>query len=130
MQYDEFVGQVQSRARFASRAEAEDAIEATLCTLAEHLSAGAAENLAGQLPDRAGRYLTSNGHGDSDHTGEQFDSSEFVQRVAERERADEPVAAFHARAVLEVVYEATGLALDKGRQQLPEDFQRLLANRG
>ncbi len=44
MQYDQFVGQVQSRAPLASNGEAIAAIRATLETLGERLAGGAAAN--------------------------------------------------------------------------------------
>ncbi len=50
MEHDEFIGQAQHRARLASRGEAERATRATLETLAERISDGAAQNLAAQLP--------------------------------------------------------------------------------
>ena len=50
MEHDEFVGQVQNRARLGSRGDAERAIRATLETLAERIADGTAQNLAAQLP--------------------------------------------------------------------------------
>lgn len=125
MEHDELVGQLQQRARLDSRGHAERAARATLETLGERLTAGAAGNLADQLPIELGDHLraTAVAHGEEP---EPFDSDEFLDRVSERERVDLPVAAFHARAVLEMVDEATtGGTLQKVRQQLPDDYDRL-----
>ena len=50
MKHDEFIGQVQHRARLSSRGEAERATRATLETLAERLAGGEEQDLAAQLP--------------------------------------------------------------------------------
>ena len=57
MKHDEFIGQVQHRARLSSRGEAERATRATLETLAERLSGGEAKDLASQLPSEIGEHL-------------------------------------------------------------------------
>jgi uncharacterized protein (DUF2267 family) len=50
-----------------------------------------------------------------------------VRRVAEVESVDEPAAAYHARAVLEVVDEATnGQVVGKVYDALPDDLADLL----
>ena len=53
MQYDQFIGEVQNRARLPSEGEAIAAVRATLQTLAERLAGGATDNLAAQLPKRS-----------------------------------------------------------------------------
>jgi uncharacterized protein (DUF2267 family) len=126
MDHDEFIGQVQSRARLDSRGAAEQATRATLETLGERLSEGAAENLAAQLPHEIGehRRRTSSGQ------GEQLDLGDFFARVTERSGTgvDEPAAVFHARCVLEVVDEATsGNLMGKLREQLPDEYDRLFS---
>lgn len=124
MDHDEFIGQVQNRARLGSTGAAERATRATLETLAERMTSGAAENLAAQLPHEVGEHLRRQA---SQHdTGEQFDVDDFYDRVTEREGADRPDAVFHARVVLEVTDEATtGGLMTKVREQLPDDFDRL-----
>jgi uncharacterized protein (DUF2267 family) len=125
MEHDELIGQLQQRARLDSRGHAERAVRATLETLGERLTAGAATNLAAQLPVELGDHLraTAVPHGEEP---EPFDSDEFLNRVSWRERTDPPAAAFHARAALEMVEEATsGGTLQKVRQQLPDDYDRL-----
>lgn len=120
MQYQDFIGQVQSRARLPSEQDAVRATRATLETLGERLVGGQADNAAAQLPPEIGRFLT-----DSDH-GQEFSSDEFLHRVSDREDLELPNAVFHARAVLDVLGEAISEGeLEKIRAQLPDDFARL-----
>ncbi len=125
MQHDEFIGQVQHRARLASRGDAERAVRATLESLAERLSDGMAENLAAQLPHEVGEHLrrkVSVAAG----PGERFTLDDFFHRVSEAEGVELPQAVFHARVVLEVVEEATtGGLFAKLRDQLPDEWDRL-----
>lgn len=100
MQYDEFVGQVQHRARLASSGEAIRAISATLETLGERLYGGEANDLAAQLPRDIQPYLQAL------ETGKDFDLREFYERVSMREEIDFPESVFHARAVMSVVMDA------------------------
>lgn len=125
MKHDEFIGQVQHRARLGSRGEAERATRATLETLAERIADGAARNLAGQLPSEIGEHLRRHAPEEAG-TGEQFALDDFLERVTEREGFDKPAAAFHARVVLEVADEATtGSLMTKVREQFPAEFDRL-----
>jgi uncharacterized protein (DUF2267 family) len=122
MEHDEFIGQVQSRARLASRGDAERATRATLETLGERIDDGAASNLAAQLPHEIGEHL----HRTASGTGEQFGYTDFLDRVEKREGVDRPDAVYHARVVLEVVQDATtGNLIGKTRQQLPAEFDAL-----
>jgi uncharacterized protein (DUF2267 family) len=122
MKYDEFIGQVQNRARLSSREEAVKAIRATLETLAERLAGGEPKDLAAQLPEEIGAYLQHEKAG----TGERFSLDEFFKRVSEREGADLPVSVYHARVVIEVLTEAvTRGQMNDVRAQLPEEFDRL-----
>ena len=57
MQHDEFIAQVQMRARLSDRGTAEAATRATLETLAERISGPLAGNLAAQLPRDIGAPL-------------------------------------------------------------------------
>ncbi|MEW6472887.1 MAG: DUF2267 domain-containing protein [Actinomycetota bacterium] len=126
MKHDEFIGQVQQRARLDSRGAAEAATRATLETLGERLSGGAAENLAAQLPPEIGEHLRRT----ADGTGQQIDLEDFFGRITQREGTgvDEPQAVFHARCVLEVVDEATtGNLLGKLKEQLPAEYERLFS---
>lgn len=121
MKHDEFIGLVQDRARLDSRGAAETATRATLQTLGERLAGGLPTNLGAQLPPEIGRHL------DQEHT-ERFDVKDFWNRVAERETpgVETPEAAFHSRAVLSVVAEATtGDQLERVKEHLPDDYAEL-----
>ena len=122
MIHDEFIGQVQHRARLSSRGEAERATRATLETLAERLAGGEAKDLAAQLPPVIGHHLRSQ----QSAQGERFSLEEFFRRVSLREGIDPPKAVFHARAVIEVLREAVSPGeLDDVRAQLPAEFARI-----
>ena len=122
MKHDEFIGQVQHRARLSSRGEAERATRATLETLAERLAGGEAKDLAAQLPPEIGDHL----RGQWSAMGESFSLGEFFRRVSQREGVDPPAAVFHARAVIEVLSEAVSQGeLDDVRAQLPAEYDRL-----
>ena len=123
MQYEEFIGQVQHRARLATRRDAEKAVQATLHTLAERLAGGAADNLAAQLPADIRCHLT-----EARSDGAPFTLDEFFGKVAEREGVQTPEAAWHARCVLDVLEDATSGTLDKVRSQLPPEWDPLFAS--
>jgi uncharacterized protein (DUF2267 family) len=128
MQHDEFIGQVQQRARLSSRGDAERACRATLETLGERIPEGLADNLAAQLPHEIGEHLRRTVMYGGEGTGERFDRSDFIERVASRSGADEPKAAYIARTVLEVVDEATeGGIVSKVLDSLPPDLRSLIA---
>jgi uncharacterized protein (DUF2267 family) len=122
MKHDEFIGQVQHRARLSSRGDAERATLATLRTLGERLAGGEAKDFASQLPPQLAEYALSGQAG----AGERFSVDAFFQRVSDREGVDLPKAIFHAKAVISVLQEA----LTKGevndiRAQLPAEYSRL-----
>lgn len=129
MRHDQFIGQVQARARLSSRGEAERATRSVLETLGERIPEGLADNLAAQLPTEVGEHLRRTevygGYG----TGERFDRDEFVTRVSGRSGFEAPQAAFATRAVCEVVDEATqGGLMTKVREALPEDVEALVTS--
>ncbi len=122
MRYDEFIGQVQHRARLSSRAEAERATRATLETLAERLAGGEAHDLAAQLPPELARYLEQPDAG----IGAKLTLDEFFELVSEREGVDLPDATLHARVVLGVLTEAVSIGeIQDVRVQLPAAFAQL-----
>ncbi len=84
MKHDEFIGQVQHRARLGSRGAAERATRATLETLAERLVGGEAKDLASQLPQGIAEYL----RGPLAGVGEHFSLDDFFWRVGLREGVD------------------------------------------
>ncbi|TDD65461.1 DUF2267 domain-containing protein [Jiangella aurantiaca] len=128
MQHDEFIATIQERAQLASRGDAERATRATLETLGERIPGGLAANLAAQLPIEIGEHLRRTlPYGATDAPAERFDADEFVARVASRSTTDEPVAAYRARVVFEVVDEATeGGVAQKVAETLPDDIRRLV----
>lgn len=123
MQYHDFVGTVQQRARLGTTEQAVGAIRATLATLGERLAGGEADHLASQLPTELGRYLTS-GNGPR---SEGFDLESFYQHVQRRERAELPDSVHHAHVVLGVLQEAvTPGEWQHVCAQLPEEYGDLI----
>jgi uncharacterized protein (DUF2267 family) len=105
----------------AETQQAVSATRATLETLAERIHRGEASDAAAQLPPELAVYL-ENAREDPDN----FSAQEFVKRVAAREEADVPDAAYHARVVLDVLSEAlTAPELAQVRGQLPDDYDAL-----
>jgi uncharacterized protein (DUF2267 family) len=94
MKYDEFVGQVQQRARLGTSGDAVKAIRATLETLGERLTRDEAKDLAAQLPEEIGRYVIQA------ESGSKFGIDEFFNRVLQKEGdgVDLPEAVFFRRA--------------------------------
>lgn len=129
MQHDQFIGQVQARARLGSRGDAERATRAVLETLGERIPEGLADNMAAQLPHEIGENLRRTEVFGGMGTGERFDRGEFITRVSERSGFQEPQALFTARAVFEVVDEATqGQVMHKVQDALPPDVQTILTS--
>lgn len=121
MQFNEFIGQVQHKAKLATQEDAIKATRATLQTLSERLYGNEAEHIASQLPEEIGNYL-KNGK------SEKFSIDDFFKRVSEKEGADIPEAVFHARAVCDVLKEAISAGEIKHiTDQLPEEFNKLFA---
>ncbi len=120
MRFEQFVGQVQNRARLGSEGEALRAIHATLETLGERLYGGEAHNLAAQLPQEIGQYL------EQAVVNESFDLDEFFKRVALREGIDLPDSVYHARVVIDMLKEAVSPGIiAKVLDQLPDEYDRL-----
>lgn len=120
MQFNEFVGHVQNRARLGTEGETMRAIHATLLTLGERLQTNETDHLAAQLPREIGAYLREA------EKDERFTLDEFFKRVSKRAATDLPEAVYHARAVIAVLQDAVSPGqLDDVRAQLPEDFALL-----
>lgn len=120
MTYDEFIGQVQHRARLGTREHAVRAIRATLQTLGERLHGGEADELAAQLPQEVGVYLRMGAR------KERHSLDEFLRLVAKRQGIDYSDSVYHARVVLEVLGEAVSKGeMDDARAQLPEEYNTL-----
>lgn len=127
MKHDQFIGQLQARTRLSSRGEAEGVARAALETLGERIPDHLAAKLASQLPQELAVHLQRSDAPDHEGTGEHFDVKEFTHRVAERERAHEPDALYHARVVFELLGEATtGGVMDRVRDALPPDLRPLV----
>lgn len=125
MTYDQFVGQVEHRARLANREQAVAAIRATLMTLAERLFGEEAEHVASQLPREIGWYMRQV------VVREPFDMDTFFSLVSEREPADLPDAVFHAQMVMDVLNQAISRGeMDDLIDQLPDDYGRLFEKVG
>lgn len=121
MKHDEFIGQVENRARLDSRGAAARAVRATLETLAERLPSDEAHHLASQLPLEIGEHLER-----AKGPAADFGLDGFFERVAAKEGVEEGDAAYHARCVLEVLREAvTAGQVDHVRIALPEEYARL-----
>lgn len=121
MQYNEFLGHVQDRARLATQDEAVAASRATLTVLAKRLAGGEADDLAAQLPEEVGRYLR-----EVEGPAQRFELNEFFERVSREEGTDLPVAVHHARAVISVLRDAASAGeIDDVLAQLPDDYQPL-----
>lgn len=121
MQYDEFIGQVQSRGRLASLGDAVKATRAVLETLSERLTLNAVKDLASQLPSEIAYYLRQ-------HSAflDKFGLDEFLKRVSQREPADLPDATYHTRVVMSVLQNAvTKGEIEHIRTQLPAEFAPL-----
>jgi uncharacterized protein (DUF2267 family) len=117
MNFDDFTGTVQHRLEFAHTGETVRAIRATLSTLGQRLQAGAARDIAANLPMEIDWYLT----GAVDEHGQRFDWSEFVDRVAEIEGVEGSDAAYHAQVIVDLVLEqAPASDVRELREQLPE----------
>lgn len=120
MQYHEFIGRVQNRARLGTTGEAVRATRATLEVLGERLHHGEAAHLASQLPEEVAVFLRD------DQSDEAFGVEEFFERVGMKEKVDVPDAVHHARAVISVVQEAVTKGQIKDvRSQLPEEYDPL-----
>lgn len=123
MTHDEFIGDVQARARLASRGDAEKVTRVTLEVLGDRLIGGMPGNLAAQLPEEIGRHLEV--QEGSDRSAD-FGLGGFFDRIAAETGADEADAVHQARAVISVVSDAVGDGqISKVRNQLPPDFSPL-----
>jgi uncharacterized protein (DUF2267 family) len=120
MNFDQFMGDVQHRARMATTGEAVRATYATLRTLSERLYGDEAENLAAQLPPEIGIYLRAAGE------QETFSLDEFFERAANYEEVDLPESVHHTRAVVATLQEAvTAGEISDVRAQLPDEYAPL-----
>lgn len=121
MKYDEFIEAAAQRAG-VSRDRAAALIRATLQTLAEHLTAGEADDLASELPKQMKEWLTR-----TSPTAEAFGLDEFIRRVSERAQMPPDEAREGARAVFATLHEAvSGGEFSDVMSQLPNEFAELV----
>lgn len=102
--------------------EAETATDAVLSVFAERITNGEAEDLAEQLPAPLADPLTGAEIGEA----QSFPAREFVARVADRAGVDEETARRYTRAVLDAVGDAAPAEFARARDQLPEEYDRLV----
>ena len=119
MQYSEFIGQVQNRAKLATEEEALKATRAVLETLGNRLFTNESSHLAAQLPEEIGHFL-------KDKPSEKLSYDQFIYKIVEKEGVRTQDALYHARAVFEVVREAVSQGeIDDVKAQLPQDLENL-----
>ncbi len=123
MDYAELVGRIEDTSGLDTEG-AEQALAATLTTLAERISEEEANDLASQLPGEVKGQLMG-----APADGEVFSADEFVKRVADREGGVPPdEARTHAEAVLVTLREAiSGGEFEDILLQLPDDYLELFA---
>ncbi len=120
MDYSDFIGRVQNRAKMGTEEDAVQATRVTLETLSERLAKAEADDLAAQLPEEIGRFM------EIDKESERFSVDEFFKRISEKSNVKIQDAAYHARVVIEVLSEAVSEGeLDDVRNQLPDDYNPL-----
>jgi uncharacterized protein (DUF2267 family) len=120
MQTDEFLRQVQERARLNTGDEALRIVHATLATLGERLPRDERRDLAAQLPDQLKSYVLE--YQDT----ARFPLEEFYNRVAARSDLGAPAAIEQAGIVTAVLQDAiTGGQLEEIRAQLDEEYDEL-----
>ncbi|MEU1688983.1 DUF2267 domain-containing protein [Micromonospora sp. NPDC005707] len=123
MEYDDFIIAVATRAK-VSTDQAATLTGVTLETLADRISAGQAEDLAYQLPDRLAEHLSRPLGGEM---ATSFGLDEFVRRVGDRPEVDRALAGAGVRAVLTTLCEAvTRDEFENAMAQLPEEFSQLI----
>lgn len=141
MQYEEFIGSVESNLQPISTEGAERAAEATLSTLSELISPDAAKNLGSHLPTELADKLDYGTPENPQELAAGLSLEDFSELVADKEGVGvaREEGRNHAIGVMKVVKEAYGVGADPGssphgiagseldeiREQLPEDFAPL-----
>jgi len=123
--HDEFVRSVRQQSDLTTDEQARRTAVATLETLSERISRGAAEDIA----DRLSTGIRDGLHADSSENPESFSPDEFVERVADREREFPELSQTHSRrhveAVLTTLQEAAPEPFEQAVSQLPNEYERL-----
>ncbi|MGK4005317.1 DUF2267 domain-containing protein [Sorangium sp. So ce1036] len=123
MDHERFVEEVQRRAGFAGRDEAERAIAVTARTLGERLLEDEAAAVAGGLPGPVAAAVRG-----ATYQGD-FDRDELYDRIARREGAPRGFGMEHAQAVCQVIGEALPEAERQRLQKHLPDWADLFAPR-
>ncbi|MFB6220060.1 MAG: DUF2267 domain-containing protein [Halolamina sp.] len=97
MDYSEFLGEVQHRIDEDDLGTAVKNTRAVLTTIGERIQADEAKDLAGPLPMEIDRFLTEA------ESGQRFDFTEFIERVAERADVEMAEANIRAQAITALV---------------------------
>ncbi|CAN97304.1 hypothetical protein sce7135 [Sorangium cellulosum So ce56] len=123
MDYDRFVEEVQRRAGFEGRDQAERAIAVTARTFGERLLVEEAAAVAGRLPGPVAAAVRG-----ATYQGD-FDRDELFDRIARREGAPRGFGMEHAQAVCQVIGEALPEAERVRLQRHLPDWADLFAPR-
>ena len=122
MQSDEFVRQVQERAKITTGDAAVVIIESTLETLGERLPREEQDGLAAELPSQLKAYVRKR----QQALSTPYNLEEFYNRVAGRSGLGLREAVRQSHAVMSVLQEAVSAGqLQDVRQQLPAEYDEL-----
>ena len=122
MDYAEFLSRVEDQAGLDTD-DADQAVVATITTLAERISEEEAADLASQLPSELKPQFDG-----ASADAEIFGLREFLRRVAERASITEDKARESAEAVMATLREAiSGGEFEDILLQLPDDYLELFA---
>jgi len=117
-----FISDVRTMGQFSSNLETVQVIQATLRTLSECIPGPEANELASTMPGPFAASLRC----EDWQRGEQFSSSEFVQRVALRERTNLSEARRHIDVVFSALCKVLPQeAIERLRETLPLDYGTL-----
>jgi hypothetical protein len=125
MQLDEFIGQVQARAKRPGevRPRARPGRRWRHSASAFPRAAPRTSPAPREIGEHLRRTMLMGGVG----AGERLDRDEFLARVAERDDSDLPATTYRARVVLELVDDATtGQLMDKVAGAVPDDIHTLI----
>ncbi|MFG3604324.1 DUF2267 domain-containing protein [Micromonospora chersina] len=123
MEYEDFINAVATRAKVSTE-QAATLTGVTLETLADRISAGQAEDLAYQLPDRLAEHLSRPLGGEM---ATSYGLDEFVRRVGDRPEVDRALAGAGVGAVLTTLREAvTRDEFENAVAQLPKEFSQVI----
>ena len=124
MDADQFYDRVAVRAELETTEDGESVARATLRTLGERLSAGEADDVAGQLPEELAEVITDR-EGPEGREPLELSYEEFTERVAERSDVGGDTDR-HVQAVSDVLDEVVrDEELESARDQLPGGFTNL-----